>query len=99
MAVYKRAILMALKVEGMKRTRFAGLCPDCNEVIREAGGGRECSCRGRPFDSVEKLFGEPGQGALEVDEAYQAGVGVAGAAFAPSLASVVRGVSALHCGA
>jgi len=45
---------MALKVEGMNRTRFDGRCPDCHEVIREAGGARECACREWPFDSVER---------------------------------------------
>ena len=43
----------------MNRTRFAGRCPDCNEVIREAGGVRVCICREWPFDSVEE--GTPGR--------------------------------------
>lgn len=38
----------------MNRTLFAGRCPGYNEVIREAGGARECACRGWPFDSVEE---------------------------------------------
>jgi hypothetical protein len=45
------------------------------------------------------VLGQAGQGAFEVDHMYQARIGFAGAAFVPSLAGVVGGVSALHCGA
>lgn len=43
-----------MSVKGMERTRFAARCPDCKAVIREAGGARECACKGWPFDSVER---------------------------------------------
>ena len=43
-----------MNVEGMKRMRFAGRCPDCGEVIQETGGTRECECREWPFDSAER---------------------------------------------
>ncbi len=45
------------------------------------------------------LLGEMGQGALEIDDADNAGVTLAGAAFAPSLAVVVGDVAALESGA
>lgn len=43
-----------MAIEGGKRTRFAGHCPDCRGIIRETGGARECECRSWPFAPAER---------------------------------------------